>query len=232
MFKCFYIYAIIHLYVYMGLNMRVISIVNQKGGVGKSTITINLARAIQKDGASVAVIDCDPQGTTTDWAVLNQNNTLGQFFPVHHYHIKDLPDRLVEFKSYDCVLIDGAPRLEELSVAIIRVSDVILMPLTPSPNDVWASISFVDLIKERMKVCPELKALFIVNRQKSSTNAIREVRAALKDIGIPVLENGINDRIVYAKTLGNGLTVFEDSGKASAEIKMVAKEILQVINDE
>ena len=210
--------------------MRVISIVNQKGGVGKSTITINLARAIQLDGASVAVIDCDPQGTTTDWGALN--SVKGEFFPVHHYHIRDLPKRLVEFKDYDCVLIDGAPRLEELSVAIIKVSDVILIPLTPSPNDIWASISFVDLVIERLKVKPDLKALFLVNRQKPNTSAIKEARDALEKIGIPVLENGINDRIAYAKTIGKGITVFEDAGKASKEIKLIAKEILKVINDE
>ncbi len=213
--------------------MRVISVVNQKGGVGKSTITINLARAIQLDGATVAVIDCDPQGTTTDWGALNVEQEKGQFFPVHHYHIKDLPDRLVEFSDFDCVIIDGAPRLEELSVAIIRVSDLILIPIQPSPNDVWASISFIDLIKERQKVKSDLKAVFIVNRQKPNTSAIKEVRLALENLGIPVLENGINDRIAYAKTLGNGLTVFEDAGKASIEINRIAKEILtEVINNE
>lgn len=213
--------------------MQVISIVNQKGGVGKSTITINLARAIQLDGASVAVIDCDPQGTTTDWGALNINQEKGPFFPVHHYQIKDLPNRLAEFKDYDCVVIDGAPRLEELSVAIIKISDVILIPVQPSPNDVWASISFVELIKERQKIKPDLKAAFIVNRQKPNTNAIRDVRLALEDIGIPVLESGVNDRIAYAKTLGNGLTVFEDAGKASKEIKNIANEILtKVVNDE
>ena len=212
--------------------MRVISIVNQKGGVGKSTITINLARAIQLDGATVAVIDCDPQGTTTDWGMLNQNNTNGNFFPVHNYHIKDLPERLIEFKEYDCVLIDGAPRLEELSVAIIKVSDVIIIPLTPSPNDVWASISFIDLIKERLKVRPDLKVAFLVNRQKPNTNAIRDVRSALKDIGIQVLTTGINDRIAYAKTIGKGVTIFEEIGKGSNEIRNLAKEILQVINND
>lgn len=213
--------------------MRVISIVNQKGGVGKSTITINLARAIQLDGASIAVIDCDPQGTTTDWGALNIKQEKGPFFPVHHYHIKDLPNRLTEFKDYDCVVIDGAPRLEELSVAIIKVSDVILIPVQPSPFDVWASISFVELIKERQKVKPDLKAAFIVNRQKPNTNAIRDVRLALEEIGIAVLESGINDRIAYAKTLGNGLTVFEYAGKSSNEIKNIANEILtKVINDE
>ncbi|MFN8771008.1 MAG: ParA family partition ATPase [Neisseriaceae bacterium] len=211
--------------------MRVISIVNQKGGVGKSTITINLARAIQRDDASVAVIDCDPQGTTTDWAALNKKH--GEFFPVHHYHIKDLPHRLSEFNQYDVVLIDGAPRLEELSVAIIKVSDVILMPVTPSPNDVWASLSFVDLVKERMKVKPDLRAAFIVNRQKPNTNAINEVRNALSNIEIPVLDNGINDRIAYAKTLGLGVTVFEDKGNASSDIIKIKNEILnRVINNE
>lgn len=212
--------------------MRVFSVVNQKGGVGKSTITINLARAIQNDGASVAVIDCDPQGTTTDWGALNATVEKGNFFPVHHYHIKDLPARLVEFQAYDCVIIDGAPRLEELSVAIIKVSDIILIPIQPSPNDVWASISFVELVKERQKIKPNLKAFFIVNRQKPNTSAIKEVRLALNDIGIPVLESGINDRVAYAKMLGNGQTVFEDSGKAANEIRTLANEILKVINDE
>lgn len=211
--------------------MRVFSVINQKGGVGKSTIAINLARAIQQDGATVAVIDCDPQGTTMDWAALNIKNVGGKFFPVFQYQIKDLSNKLDTLTSYDCIVIDGAPRLEDLSVEIIKVSDVIIIPIQPSPNDVWASISFVELIKERQKVKIGLKAYFVINRQKPNTSTIKDVRAALKNLDIKVLENGINDRVAFAKTLGNGQTVFEESGKALNEIKAFANELLQEINN-
>ena len=88
------------------------------------------------------------------------------------------------------------------------------------------------MIKERQKVKPDLKAMFVVNRQKPNTGAIKEVRAALEQIGIPVLESGINDRVSFAKTLGNGVTVFEEKGKAASEIKALANELLKAINDE
>lgn len=212
--------------------MLVMSIVNQKGGVGKSTITLNLARAIQLDGARVAVIDCDPQRTLIPWHNLNKKNCNGGYFPLHAYAISDLPKRLKEFSTYDVVLIDGAPRLEELAVEIIKVSDIIIMPLLPSPNDVWASISFIDLVLERKKVAPDLKAFFVLNREKANTTLISTAREATEDYkeqGIYTLETGIKDRIIYAKAMAEGVTAIDIDEKARCEIINIRNEISRAL---
>lgn len=205
----------------------IVSLVNQKGGVGKSTITINLARAIQSEDVKVAVIDCDPQGTTTTWSKINKEQN-GGYFPVHKYDIKDLPDKLEEFKDYDVVIIDGAPRLEELAVEIVKVSDIIVIPFTPSPNDVWATLSFVDLVEERLKVKPELKAMLLVNKIKTNTTIQNKAVAALSDLKIPILKTRIVDRVIYAESMLSGTAAVDNCKKSKHEINLVKEEIIEI----
>lgn len=207
---------------------KIISVVNQKGGVGKSTIAINLARAIQLDGASVAIVDGDPQGTSNDWGAVNKE--AGNFYPVHYYNLKDIPDRLKEFANYDVVVVDGAPRLEELAVAIIKISDLIIIPVTPSPNDVWATIPFLELVKSRQNVNPKLKAVFVINRVKPNTTAIKEVVEALGSLQVQILKSKISDRTAYAKSIGNGVTIFEQDKKASGEFTALQLELAEIFD--
>lgn len=207
---------------------KIISIVNQKGGVGKSTIAINLARAIQLDGANVALVDGDPQGTSNDWGAVNKEN--GNFFPVHYYSLKDIPNRLKEFANYDVVIVDGAPRLEDLAIAIIKISDLIIIPVTPSPNDVWATIPFLELVKSRQTINPKLKAVFVINRVKPNTTAFKEVNQALSNFQVEVVKSKISDRTAYAKSIGNGLTIFEQDKKISGEFTALQEELAEFLN--
>jgi chromosome partitioning protein len=112
----------------------IISIINEKGGVGKTTLTTNLAAAYQRMGKTVLLVDSDPQGSLRDWhAAAGENNT--------HPPVVAM-DRAVQFKdlaglaaNYDIVLIDGAPSVQELAVAAIKASHVVLIPVQPSPYD-------------------------------------------------------------------------------------------------
>src|SRR5512144_2401425 len=144
--------------------MTVLTILNEKGGVGKTTLTTNLARGLQLAGKEVLIIDSDPQGSARDWyAAAGDNNPLPSVVGM---------DRVPLFKTlgkvthgFDWVVIDGSPRIEELAVAALKVADLVLIPVQPSPYDIWAAESLVELVRTRQEITDgKLKAAFLVSR--------------------------------------------------------------------
>ena len=139
--------------------MKVISVLNQKGGSGKTTIATHLARAIQLKGFSVLLVDSDPQGSSRDWAAVNPENpvpVVGIDRPTIERDLKRIADK-------DYVIIDGAPQAADLAISAIKASDIIIIPVQPSPYDIWATSDLVDLVKQRIEMTDgKLKAAFIV----------------------------------------------------------------------
>ena len=205
--------------------MKIVSILNVKGGVGKTTIAVNLARALQMDGANVLLVDSDPQGSARDWHAASDGeilNVVGLDRPTLDKDIK------VVASNYDWVLIDGSPHLENMATAAVKCSDIVLVPVQPSPYDIWASEDLIDLIKARQSVTDgRPKAAFVVSRQIATTALAREVREALEGYNIPVFKHGTFQRIIYAKTAAVGSTVLdiEPNSNASTEIKLITKEL-------
>ncbi len=203
----------------------IIAILNQKGGAGKTTISVNLARALQKNGSKVLLVDSDPQGSSRDWHAAGNGDLLtviGLDRPTLDKDIKAIAD------GYAWVLIDGAPQLAEMAVSAIKCADVVLIPVQPSPYDIWAAEDLVEVIKTRQQVADgKPKAAFIISRQINNTNLGKEVREALNGYGLPVFEAGTFQRIIYAKTAATGTTVIdaEPNSDAANEIKQIAKEL-------
>lgn len=210
--------------------MKVISVLNQKGGVGKTTISIHLARAIELSGKSVALVDSDPQGTARDWNAANEDSTLtvvGIDRPTIDKDIKNL------LSDRDYVIIDGAPSIESLSVSAIKASDVIIIPVQPSPFDVWATNDLVDLIKQRIEITEgRLQAFFVVSRAIKGTSIANEVHDALNELELPVLNSVVHQKVDkktgYLTAVGRGLTVMEinPNGDESKEINNLLNEII------
>jgi chromosome partitioning protein len=205
--------------------MKIVAILNQKGGVGKTTIAINLARALQAEGEKVLLVDSDPQGSARDWHAASGGEVLkviGLDRPTLDKDVK------VVSGMYDWTIIDGSPHLESMLVSAIKCSDIILVPVQPSPYDIWASEDLIDLIKARQSVTEgKPKAAFVVSRQISTTVLAREVREALDGYNLPVFKNGTFQRIIYAKSAAIGRTVLdiEPNNSASIEIKLIANEL-------
>lgn len=203
----------------------IVAILNQKGGAGKTTISINLARALQIRGRKILLVDSDPQGSSRDWHAAGNGNLLtvvGLDRPTLDKDVKAIAD------GYDWVLIDGAPQLAEMAVSAIKCADVVLIPVQPSPYDIWAAEDLVEVIKTRQQVTNgKPKAAFIISRQINNTNLGKEVREALNGYELPVFEAGTFQRIIYAKTAATGSTVLdaEPNSDASNEIKYIAKEL-------
>ena len=128
--------------------MKVISVLNQKGGSGKTTIATHLARAIQLKGFSVLLVDSDPQGSSRDWAAVNPENPV----PVVGIDRPTIERDLKRIANKDYVIIDGAPQAADLAISAIKASDIIIIPVQPSPYDIWATSDLVDLVKQRIEM--------------------------------------------------------------------------------
>jgi len=129
--------------------MPTIAILNPKGGSGKTTITTNLARSLHARGRSVLIVDSDPQGSARDWHAADAANPVPLVALDRPNNIKSLASLV---PSYDFILIDGAAKLEDMIAAAIKASDVILIPVQPSPYDLWAVSDLVEVIKTRQEV--------------------------------------------------------------------------------
>ena len=206
--------------------MKVIAVLNQKGGSGKTTIATHLARALQLAGSDVLLVDSDPQGSARDWAAVREDQPLtvvGIDRPTIDRDLKQLARK-------DFVVIDGAPQAADLAVSAIKAADFVLIPVQPSPYDIWATADLVDLVKQRIEVTDgRLQAAFVVSRAIKGTRIGAEVAEALGGYGLPILEARITQRVSYPGTAAAGMTVMdsEPDGDAAAEVHALANEIKQ-----
>lgn len=204
----------------------IIGVLSQKGGVGKTTIAVNLAATFAMSGLRVLLVDADPQGSALQWSDAREAEPLFAVvgMPKASLH-RDLPDIA---KDYQVVIIDGAPRVNELGRAAILASDVVLIPVQPSPYDIWAAAETVKLIEEAQQFKPDLHGFFVINRKIANTAIGRDVTEALASFeGIPVLPTALHQRVVYAESAGQGLSVLEvdPRGEAAREVASLAKQL-------
>lgn len=206
----------------------VIAILNQKGGSGKTTIATNLAHALKRDSYTVLLVDSDPQGSARDWNEASGGNII----PVVGLDRETLAKDLQAIsQGYDWIVIDGAPQIAKLSAAAVKAADLVLIPVQPSPYDIWACADLVDIIAARREVTNgKPQAAFVISRAIKNTKLSGEISSALKDYGLPVLKAGTTQRVVYPTTAAEGLTVFSDPGSdAAKEINTLKKEVLEVL---
>lgn len=211
--------------------MPTIAVLNQKGGSGKTTIATHLARAYQLQGHSVLLIDSDKQGSARDWRAADENNTT----PVIGLDRTSLDKDIKSLGKHDYIIIDGAPQATEIALAAIRASDFILIPVQPSPYDLWATANLIELIHQRIGVTEgKLKAAFVISRLIKNTKIGEEVANVLNEFDLPVLHSRIVQRICYPNSASLGKTVFEterSNSEAILEIQSIAEEIHSMMNN-
>lgn len=206
----------------------IISVENQKGGVGKTTIAIHIAQALAMSNFAVLLVDADPQGSARDWAAAREDepafSVIGLDRPTLH---RDLP---AIASNYDHVVIDGPPRVTDLARSVIIAADLVVIPVQPSPYDVWAASDVVGLIKEASVFKENLKSVFVINRKIVNSAIGRDVVNALSSYEIPVLKSAVCQRIVFAESAATGMTVLEINVKSSAakEIKALVDELMEI----
>jgi chromosome partitioning protein len=209
--------------------MPVIALLNQKGGVGKTTLSVHIATALaagtEPERHTVLLIDADPQGSALDWAA---QRTAPARFPVIGLPKPTLHREMPSLgQGYEWVIIDGPPRVGDLARSAIAASDLVIIPVQPSPYDVWAAQDIVDIINECLIHKPQLQSRFLINRLFSNTTLGGEVADALASFEIPVLKTAIRNRTEYAKSAKAGLTALESdpSSQAAKEIHALIQEV-------
>jgi len=207
----------------------VISVLNQKGGSGKTTLATNVAIGLFREGGKVLLVDTDPQGSARDWRAAWDNNPVPVIGLDRPTLAKDL---LTVGKGYDVVIVDGAPQLREMAAAAIKASHAVLIPVQPSPYDIWATADLVELIRTRQEVTDgKLQASFVVSRAIQNSRLSKDVFEALSHYSMGVFQSLTSQRVAYATSASEGRTVFDtDDTKAQHEIHSIIKELMQWVN--
>lgn len=202
----------------------IISFLNQKGGVGKTTLAVNTAAELARNGSKVLLIDADKQGSATTWASIRSD---APFQVVSMARANMARDALKLATDYTHTIIDGPPHAEEVARSCIIASDFVALPIEPSGLSAWASDLTVKQITEAQEYKETLKCGFVVSRKIGKTVIGREIRTMASEAGIPILEAEIEQRVAFAESLTMGQTIFEwaEGSAAANEITRLTKEI-------
>jgi len=203
----------------------IISLVNQKGGVGKTTIAVNLAGCLSERGHRVLLVDADPQGSVLQWHSISDHHP---FQVKHSPSAAGLGSRKTLAKENDHVIIDAPPAMGEITRAVLAVSDLAIVPITPSPLDIWSSKETVSLFPEAKKRNRKVTAKLLICRKIVGTRIGREAREALETYGMDLFETEISQRVAFVEAMISGRSVLAHApnSEAAKEIRALSNEIL------
>ena len=208
--------------------MPVIALVGNKGGAGKTTLTVNLAVGFGRLG-QIAILDTDPQGSSAQWRTIADDDSL----PAVISATEDLVEKVTDLKNhYDYVVVDCPPYVQAPQTrAILQVSDVALIPVQPSPFDLWASIHIENAVMDSRTSNPDLRALLVINQLEPRTTLSQLMREALTEIQVPVANTAIQRRAVYRASALEGRSVYA-MGKRGADAVAELDQLIQEVTSQ
>ena len=209
----------------------IISFVNQKGGVGKSTTAINLAASLKRKNYSLVLIDADPQGSIVQWHAVENNNA---FEILHHPEPLDQLDIKELAADYDYVVIDAPPAIGNIAKSILEVSDLAIVPLSPSSLDIWSGWGTLEMIEDAKQTNPDLIVKLLVNRKIPGTRVGRDAREAIEVFDMEIFQTEMCQRVAFIDAMTSGVSVMQyaPTSKAAKEIESLTEEVILLTAEE
>lgn len=208
--------------------MPVIALVGNKGGAGKTTLCINLACGLQRRCPTV-LLDADPQLSSLQWSEI-----AGDRRPVSVVDaVEDVAGMARQHRDhYECVVIDCPPAVQSGQTRqAMACSDIVIIPVLPSPLDLWASTHVEQELAWARSMNPGIRALMVINQLEPQTRLSRLMNDALAEIGLPVAATAIRRRMVYRNAMLRGLSVLDagsSAGPAAEEIQQLVEEVMRL----
>lgn len=205
--------------------MKTISVLNEKGGTGKTTIALNLAMGLAMRDKKVILVDADPQGSARDWSSVRKEEPAFSVIALDRPTIHRDLGKIA--RGFDFAVVDGPPRTSALTRSAMMASDIVLIPVQPSPFDAWAAKDLVDMLEDARTVNRKMKALFVINRSIVNTAIGRDVVEALGEYKLPILDAVIHQRVGLAECAAHGSTIQETAptSEAAREIEALVSEL-------
>ncbi len=202
----------------------IIGIVNQKGGTGKTTLAINLADAIARKSRRVLLVDADPQESVCNWYAVNQTAHC-DVRSVGDEDIADIAQK--EWFRYDDIIIDAPPAVDETTESILNVSDLAIVPIGPSPLDIWSSKDIIALIRRILSKRTDFSVRLVICKTIVGTRLSKEARTTLQGFGFDLFESQISQRVAFIESMIAGLSVLDyaPDSAAAREISSLRNEI-------
>ncbi|HXG84751.1 MAG TPA: ParA family partition ATPase [Pyrinomonadaceae bacterium] len=219
------------------MTAKIIAVCNQKGGSGKTTLSMQLAGTLARNRNKVLVVDADPQGTATRWAASADDENPFPASVIGLSAAREKVHREVKkfIGDYDYIVIDCPPAADSpVPQSALLIADLALVPIIPSPLDLWASVGIRKVIENVSDINETLTARLVVNQCQPKTNLAKEALEVLPEFGIPVCKNHLRQRTAYRQSAVFGQTVQDFGSKAKdaiKEIEALTKEVLSILKN-
>ena len=214
------------------MTAKIIGVIQVKGGAGRSTLATNLAGEFSKLGKTVLIDGDMPLGTSASWyAIREQAGKAGSLLADTVANLQELVAKVNKHKpTADYIVLDGPPRIAEMTRAIMVLADLCLVPVGASVAEIWATSDMLNIIEQAKKV-RHIDARMIWTWHRSFTNLAKELtEQASKELGLPILRTPMALRVAYQEALGTGLAVAETPDQnARMEMSFLLAEISKIL---
>ena len=215
---------------------KIVGVIQVKGGAGRSTLATNLAGELAKIGQTVLIDGDMPQGTSASWYAIREQagkaggtdtNLVADTAADHRELVKKAEQYA---KTADFIVLDGPPRIAEMTRAILMLSDLCLVPVGASVAEIWSTADLLAIIEQAKKM-KAIDARMVWTRHRSFTNLAKELsEQATAELGLPILKTSLSLRVAYPEALGAGLTVAElPDQNARMELRFLIAEIRRIL---